>query len=1008
MPFGVSDYHKTHKILHVGCEKPRAYFIPFERAVAADEARENSEYFKSLSGLWDFKFYKSPSLICSLEDTQFNEKITVPMCWQMELGRGYDTPHYTNIRYPFPLDPPHVPDENPTGLYSLDFELTEDFIYGRDLFLNFEGVCSCFYLYINGSFVGYSQVSHMTSEFNVTDYLHIGPNNLKVVVLKWCDGSYLEDQDMYRLSGIFRDVYLLSRSKTRVVDIFAKYDTAPDLSSATPKIDLTVNAKTTAKITLLDACGNLVSERYAEVSDHTTVALDSIDDPHLWSDEDPYLYTLLILCEGEYISLPFGVRTISIVGNVIYINNKKVKAKGVNRHDSHPYLGYTTPTDHMLRDLYILKAHNVNMIRTSHYPNDPRFLEMCDRLGIFLCDEADLECHGVGIFGDHTTFTTDPEWTHAYLDRAERMLERDKNHPSVIMWSVGNESGPGINHRKMIEYYKMRDPSRIVHAEDESRRAYYIDMYAMDRDRFHGDVPEVPSSHYREYLDVESRMYAFPEEFYDYYLKGAVNKPIFLCEYCHAMGNGPGDLKQYWDIIYSNDNVFGGCVWEFTDHSVVVGKTSEGKPMYTYGGDFGNFPHDSNFCVDGLVYPDRTPHVGLLELKQAIKPFFAEYSDGVLKITSRRHTTSLSDLTFCYDIEVDGSTVASCNLGALPIMPGKTAEIPINTDGYRGTVTLNVFCHQTDSTPWAPAGHPIGFEQLIIGVSNASESVNPIGANASETDECLVISSADLSVSVGKRSGLIESIVKGDRELLKSPITPTLWRAPTDNDMYIKAKWIEKGLDRLKVKCYETKAVADGASIEASISLGAAALKPAMHMTLRYSISESGAVAIDVAAKREGGDLYLPRFGFRMDLPSEFEALRYFGYGPHESYEDKRLASRLSIFETTATDNFEHYIRPQENGSHFGTRWAELGSINGTALKLISVSAPFSISVSHYTPEQLTNTPHDYELLANDDVTVIVDYRNSAVGSASCGPELNPDFRINEKNIRFSFGILPL
>ena len=469
MPFNVPDYHKSLAELHVGCEKPRAYFIPYsEKNEAKDDIRDSSPYFKTLIGEWSFRFFPSVTEISDPLEVEFEktDRISVPMNWQNALGRGFDTPNYTNTNYPYPVDPPHVPDENPAGVYARSFRLTKPQLCGKDVMLNFEGVDSCFYLYVNGKFAGYSQVSHMTSEFDITSLVHEGENEIRLVVLKWCDGSYLEDQDMYRASGIFREVYLLFRDKERINDIYLHVDTADDFSTAVISVDVGASSEIPIRYSLEDADGAELLMGEFDAKDG--IVLGKLASPSLWSDENPYLYTLYLYSGSEVIALPVGVRRVEIKGNVVYINGQKVKARGVNRHDSHHLLGHATPMEHIKRDLYIMKAHNCNMIRTSHYPNDPRFYALCDKMGFYVCDEADIEGHGLGIYRDGNELIDSPEWTPAFVDRAERMLERDKNHPSIIMWSVGNETGAGLNHTAILKYFKSRDVSRILHAEDES------------------------------------------------------------------------------------------------------------------------------------------------------------------------------------------------------------------------------------------------------------------------------------------------------------------------------------------------------------------------------------------------------------------------------------------------------------------------------------------------------------------------------------------------------------
>ena len=1005
MPFGLPDYHKSLEHLHVGCEKNHAYFIPFaDKETALSGVRDESVYFKTLIGEWNFKFYPSVTEIEDAYAVAFGEedKLLVPMNWQNALDRGFDTPHYTNTNYPFPTDPPHVPDENPAGVYSRTFTLTAEQLRAKEMMLTFEGVDSCFYLFVNGSFIGYSQVSHMTSEFNVTKHLHEGENEVRLVVLKWCDGSYLEDQDMYRASGIFREVYLLARDESRIFDLFVKTDLNADFTAA----DITVDVETVGEVELsyelIDAAGGAVLSGSAAVNGEKTLALGTVSSPKLWSDEIPYLYNLVITCGTETVNIPVGIRKVEIIGAVVYINGQKVKARGVNRHDSHPLLGHATPMEHIRRDLLIMKAHNCNMVRTSHYPNDPRFYAMCDELGFYVCDESDIECHGIGIYRNTNELVGNPEWSEAFLDRGARMLERDKNHPCVIMWSVGNESGSGLNHRLMSEFFKRRDPSRMVHAEDESRRAYH-NYFEIQK----GNDFDDPDS-LREYVDVESRMYPPVSEIDEWYLGEKAKKPLFLCEYCHAMGNGPGDLKEYWDRIRTHDEFFGGCVWEYTDHSVAIGDNVHLDPHYTYGGDFGDYPNDGNFCVDGLVYPDRRPHTGFLELKQAQAPIKVDYADGKITVTSYRYFTSLSDLSLVYVIEKNGKAIAGGRIGELNVAALASESYAIDVPECKdGIVTLNAYIKQNTPTEWADVGYEVAAWQFVLSDSLERGKGIPAGASLVENYNDYTVKFGETVVTVSKVSGLITSVIDNGEQMLAAPVTPTVWRAPTDNDMKIKPKWYRAQYDKTVVKCYGTSAEQrDGeVVITASVSLAAAPVKPVARMTLTYTFAKNCPVRVCCCADIAEDAVWLPRFGFKFVLPEGFEDISYFGYGPYESYEDKRLASRLSTFKTTATKNFEPYVRPQENSAHFGCRWATVTSIAGHGVLFAADS--FSLSASHFSPEQLTKIPHNYELVPERETTVIIDYRNSGIGSNSCGPELLPEYRISEKKINFEFEFSP-
>ncbi|MBO7376181.1 MAG: glycoside hydrolase family 2, partial [Clostridia bacterium] len=623
--------------------------------------------FISLCGEWKFRFYETPDLIGDFLDPGFSDadfdRITVPRRWQTL--PGYDSPNYTNVTYPFPVDPPHVPSNNPSGLYSREFFLPERFIKGRRIYINFEGVDSCFYLYVNDRYAGYSQVSHSTSEFELTGIVHKGINRIRVLVFKWCDGSYLEDQDKFRFSGIFREVYLLSRDECHVCDVHARALVSSNFRSGELVCSLALTGSAEVSLELRSPDGLAVGSSSAVIDREGEIGI-LVASPELWSDETPSLYTLILRTGDETIVLHPGFRRFEIKGRVIYVNGKKVKGRGVNRHDSHPILGSATPLDHMIEDLYILKRHNVNMIRTSHYPNDPRLPELCDRLGFYLCDETDLETHGMQKIGDWDYFVREPEWTESLVDRVSRMFERDKNHPCVIFWSLGNESGMGDNQRIMSEYVKSREPDAIIHCEDISRRTH-----TKRGEEPYTNTDECP------YIDVESRMYPSVAEIMKYIGNRKYTKPFFLCEYSHAMGNGPGDLKEYWDCIRAHDEFFGGCVWEFLDHSVASGDDVYGNPHYLYGGDWGDWPNDINFCVDGLVYPDRRPHYGLLEYKEVIAPF--EISDvapdgSSFRIGNRNFFVPLDDYALFWNIEADGRVISSGTVPSLRVAPGRSRK----------------------------------------------------------------------------------------------------------------------------------------------------------------------------------------------------------------------------------------------------------------------------------------------------------------------------------------------
>ena len=1015
-----ANYHQDPATLHVGCEAPRAYFIPYQDEKSAIKGNRNaSTRFVSLCGDWDFTFYKSIRDLPDFTAEGFvaeSDKLNVPRSWQTMLDRGYDTPNYVNVVYPISVDPPFVPDDNPCGLYSRTVKLHPAMLE-KSVYINFEGVDSCFYLFINGQFVGYSQVSHMTSELEVTRYLHAGDNLIQVLVLKWCDGTYLEDQDKFRWSGIFREVFLLLRDPIHITDIHMR----PALNEAYTRgacpTEITVNGEALVEYKLLRPNGMQIESGSLYIKEKGTIDF-LVDTPELWSDECPNLYTLLITCGGETVALRPGFRDIQVKDGVLYFNGQKIKLKGVNRHDSHPHLGSATPLDHMIRDLIIMKQHNVNAVRTSHYPNDPRFPGLCDEYGFYLIDEADMETHGFAVIGNWDQLTDNDEWTEAYVDRMARLYERDKNHPCVLLWSLGNEFGVGRNQRKMSEYVHSRDPRALVHSEDASRRT---------SDRLRGDMKgktdeEIGTALECDYVDVESRMYPSPDEIRaTYFDRHIYTKPLFLCEYSHAMGNGPGCLKEYWDLIYSEDRFMGGCVWEFIDHSCAIGDNRLADPHYTYGGDFGDAPHDGNFCVDGLVYPDRRPHTGLMEYKQVIKPFRVESFDaetGKLVIRNLRYFTDLSDLDFIWSVECNGETVANGRAN-LPVEPQETAELTLPTEAWvmDGDRYVTLIALQNTPTPWGDIGFEVGFEQTAVPAERKApipmaETMSPYAMiDCAATADTITVTTATTVYTIDRYKGLPVSIVDQGKEMLATPIAPTVWRAPTDNDRNIRHEWQVRGYHNAVTKCYGcdvTSADDSSVTVTAKLSLGAAVMRPILYIDATYTIYAEGGMKLSYHAKVQDGFTFLPRFGVQFLMPEESEYLRYFGRGPVESYRDKRHASRQGLFETAVSNHFEHYVRPQENMAHADTRWMMVSSVAGHGLLAVTTGHDFSFNCSHFTPKQLTDTAHDYELVPMKETCVNLDMIQSGIGSNSCGPGLHPRWQLSEKELDFSVRLMPV
>ncbi len=987
----IKRFYRMSDTLHVGCEEPRAYFVPFETAEKATLPREESAFLTLLNGEWDFAFFPNVEDL-DIEAANFTstvecpDKMDVPFCWQMKLGRGYDVPNYINQDYPYPVDPPHLPDVIPCGFYrrKLDFKKAD----GKRYFINLEGVAPCFYLWVNGEFTGYSQVSHCTSELDITDKLINGENTFEVLVVKHCDGSYLEDQDFFRLSGIFRDIYILERDEVYLKDIYIDYSFNGDLSHAEIKSDITLTGDATVAWVLTAPDGSKISDGMVDGSFKI-----GVNSPILWNTENPQLYTLTLNIGNEWISFPLAVRKAEIVGKVFLFNGEKVKIRGINRHDSHPETGYFVSVEHMLRDLYILKQGNVNAIRTSHYPNDPRFLEMCDKLGFMVIDEADIETHGMGYnygdwYWDYWAFLSDtPEWREAYIDRAKRLFERDKNHGSVIMWSLGNESGCGENHRQMANYIRSRKADAIIH---------YENAHLEYQSRLCKDFSDIS--------DVESRMYA-PLDYLEAYLKNPENhKPFYYCEYVAAWSTG--DIPLHWGKFEKYDNYMGGCIWEFTDHAVNIG-TPE-SPKYRYGGDFGDLPNDKIWCVDGLVYPDRRLRPGFHDMKITYQPFEAEYEDGKIKVFNKRYFVSLNDLNLKWTVEKNGKVVAEGLIDALDIPARSDAEYHLfDNIEANGLTTLNLYVTQNADTEWAKAGFEVGHRQFIL--SNTAIRVETCTENALTLDESrkfITVKCGKVQYIFDKITGKIISVNDGG-EMLTAPIEFSISRSYHPSNGY-SSNWLRARYEQAKQKTYSSEIIEasnEKIVILTKTSFAAAAMPPALRADIIYTFTSDSRLNISVKANVTHNAPALPRFGIKIVMPKEFEQVKYLGYGPVEAYSDRYKSQMISEYSTTATADFEHYVKPTECSSHYKTKTASVTDIGGRGLVFADTSKKgFCFKAIHYDDAELLNTAHDDELTALDETIVSLDYKMHA--DCQQYADLEPQRKFEEKEFEFSYDII--
>ena len=1006
----VPRYYEDLSVLHENTMPARAYYVPASKRMDnLVEHREGSDRMQLLNGTWKFQYYNSiydiqESFFEKDYDTENFDEIQVPSVWQMA---GYDTHQYTNIRYPFPFDPPYVPQDIPCGAYAHTFDYHKD-ENAPKAFLNFEGVDSCFYVWVNGSYVGYSQVSHMTSEFDITDLLQDGKNTIAVLVMKWCDGSYLEDQDKFRMSGIFRDVYILKRPEQAISD----YHIKTKIEDMLAKIELDVKFYSPAnvKISIEDKNGAVVA--VGSITEEGTAVLE-IASPELWNTENPYLYKLILETENEVIVDHIALRKIEIKDQVIYLNGQKIKFRGVNRHDSDPVTGFTISVEQITTDLTLMKQHNFNAIRSSHYPNAPFFYEMCDKYGFMVIDEADIEAHGPFMLyrkedTDYNRFkrwnekiADDPAWESAIVDRVKLMVERDKNRFCIVMWSMGNESAYGCNFEKALAWTKKFDPDRITQYES-ARYRNYDETYDYSN------------------LDVYSRMYPALSEIQEYLDKDG-SKPFLLVEYCHSMGNGPGDFEDYFQMIQDNDKMCGGFVWEWCDHAIAHGTAENGKTIYAYGGDHGEEIHDGNFCMDGLVYPDRTVHTGLLEYKNVYRParvISYDKESGELVLHNYMDFDDLKDyVKISYELTQDGLVISKGKLPEVSAAPHSEGKINLKINvPESGKCYLKLIYHLKKELLLLDEDHILGFDEIEVSKDGAKcklaekwlqKTAVDSELQVNENDTQIHIKGREFAYTIDKRTALFTEMKFAGREYLNHPMELNIWRAPTDNDMYIKSEWKKAHYDKAYTRAYTTEVVQGkhGVKITSHASVVAETVQKILDVTITWKIEAAGKIDADIAVTKDDEFPDLPRFGVRMFLDKKLSAARYFGMGPQESYCDKHQAASHGLYQANVDDLHEDYIRPQENGSHYDCEYVELN--NSRYGIVASAEKAFSFNASYYTQEELEKKTHNYELTESDSVVFCVDYALNGIGSNSCGPVVLDQYRFNDVLFRFQFTLVP-
>ncbi len=1000
------ENYRNFDTLEVGRLDGRAYFIPFKNAEALLKTDCLTERFQSdmvtvLSGEWEFKYYDKPGLMPTEYDTenvQF-DKIHVPSTWQRT---GYREPVYLNTRYEFHLMPPELPEDMAVGVYRKVFTVEDT---AKKYILSFLGVAPCIDVYLNGKAVGYSECSHNTAEFDISKLLISGENELLCVVHRWCTGTYLECQDMFRETGIFRDVLLYCLDETYLNDYEVKTKKANS-----GKYDLTVSASVLGdtegcSVEIALKSGETILAREEKAAAKNTVCSFSSLSVTEWNAEIPTVYDLFITLkkDGEILSVTrnvTGFKTVQIDGEIFKFNGVHIKMKGVNHHDSHPVTGYVMSPADILKDLTLMKQFNVNTIRTSHYPPDPILLTLADQMGFYIVDEADIETHGTGSIGPRKLYkpnliSHDPKWETRYVDRVRHMYLRDRNHPSITMWSLGNEAGGYHNQDACNTYLKQVCPEIPVHYEGAVRTkrvAYDVisEMYT--------DIPNITK--YRD--GTRGTKY-----------KG---KPFYLCEYAHAMGVGPGSLEDYWQLFYSSDKLMGGCIWEWCDHAVHHDAGDKKyKNKYTYGGDHGEEMHDSNFCVDGLFYPDRTPHTGALEMKEVYRPLRAVKTDAkTYKFMNTNRFRNADYITVQWSFSEDAEVLNKGEF-VLDIAPlGEVLrEIPTEIRDKSKDAFLNITYVDTKS------GEIIAHEQFVLNDVPTSVVPNPSGkAKLEEKDGKYIITAPDCSVVFNQKSGALESyLVKGIERLNTTPIgnqlgfVPNIYRAPIDNDSYAwTPKWNRKQLAKIKPAFLglAAKETHDGVKVKAKYKLGLG-FKQWYVCELEYAVYPDGTIQVEAELERKlFGSKDLPRFGVTVELPKAFSNVEYFGRGAKENMCDFNAQSPVGLYQSTVPEMHENYIKPQDNGNHGGTKRLSLTDENGIGVQI--VGAPkFSFSVHNYTQEQLCNAKHREDLTAQNTTFLSVDGFMRGAGSNACGPDALKQYRFTfQDELKFKFFVRPL
>ena len=988
--------------------EPRASFLNFSsRRMAELGERRYTNNFKNLNGIWSFLFLEAPeyspeNFYKEDSNTEGWNKITVPGNWQLQ---GYGKMHYSDLWYNFPINPPYVPTENPTGIYKRKFSLDDSWL-GKRIILKFNGVDSAYNLWINGQEVGYSKGARIQGEFDITNHVRVGENQCVVRVYQWSDGTYLEDQDMWWLSGIFRDVELYSEPFLGIYDFKIETDLDEKYENGTLSIDFKFKEARdqVVQIELFDNNRKLIFKERLDTRNGLKFE-KKIESPLKWSAEEPNLYSLMMtVYKGneliQVIPQKVGFRKIELMGEVFTVNGVAIKLKGVNRHDYNPKDGRVVSREEIEEDIILMKKHNINALRTSHYPNSEWLYDLCDEYGLYVIDETDLECHGFELTGNYSWISDDSNWELAYVNRMERMIERDKNHPCIIMWSLGNESSFGVNFKAMAKRAKELDNTRLVHYEG--------DFNVKEED---GPVSEVYSTMYT-WLEHESKLK----------MKDIINKvkkPHILCEYCHAMGNGPGALKEYQDLFYKYDKLQGGFVWEWFDHGI-YSVSDEGKIYYKYGGDFGDDPTNGNFCIDGLLMPDRSASPGLLEYKKVIEPVETKAVDltkGIIEVINRYDFNNLNILELIYSIKEDNKLIESGRL-PMPSIKGRehgeitlsyTMEFP-KTPG--ATYYLNISYILKDNCKWATAGYELATAQFKLPVEIEKVKIKPKGILEVVKEHCVLKAiGEDFQVDFDLVKGNIIKAVRDGYCIIEEGPKLNFWRAPIDNDMYLledykKKYFMHLGHEIVKNINYEVK---DGVlHFKVETINGTTNSSWYYNSTYEYIVLGSGDILVKVSGTPSGNienaPEMIPRIGVKLKVNKELERVKYKGRGPGESYPDTKEANLFGVYENTVDGLFTNYVKPQENGNRSECSWASITNDRGMGIIAIA-DEHFDFSASYYEDKDLEKAKHTIDLMKRDYIVFNIDYKQNGVGTNSCGQWQLEKYRCKLENFNLNFRI---